>query len=300
MNLKCKINGKEYNVAQGATFAEEYNETLDSGAIIIPHVKKIRDLMPFDDVFIYDSESEFNGYGPGVEMPKFYKHLLVDQFSEEIINLDEGIYTYKIELMSETKKLEVIQLPNISITQPLKFEEKQSIYQYLLDFVELYSPLKKVAVDGEKWTFKKKYSIDSSLETDFGNVYAPDFSLNAPSLKDVIAQLMLVKDRIPFVKDDVICALDISARKGLFDLNTKYVNYISGSRSSANHADNLKRTYSNALSQDNTCNMVEYMGFRNKDSALLTLENMRLETRYPIYKINKIYMCYYKKIKIGY
>lgn len=296
MNLKCKINGKEYNVAQGATFAEEYNETLDSGTIIIPHVKKIRDLMPFDDVFIYNSKSEFKGYGPGVEMPKFYKHLLVDQFSEEIINLDEGIYTYKIELMSETKKLEVIQLPNISITQPLKKENKKSVYEYLIDFVDLYSPLKKVSVDGEKWTFKKKYSVDPELEKDFGNVYAPDFSLNAPSLKDVIAQLMLVKDRIPFVKDDVICALDISVRKGPFDLNTKYVNYISGSRSSANHADNLKRTYSNALSQDNTCDMVEYMGFRNSDSALLTLQNLRLETRYPIYKINKVYMCYYKKI----
>ena len=300
MNLKCKINGKYYNIAQGATFAEEYNETLDSGTIIIPQIEKIINLMPFDDVFIFDSESEFNGYGPNVEMPKFYKHLLVDQFTEEIINLEEGIYNYKIELMSETKKLEVIQLPNISITQPLNKDKKKSIYKYLKDFVDLYSPLKKVVnnTDKKTWSFEKKYKIDENLITDFDNVYAPDFSLNSPSLKDVISQLMLVKDRIPYVKDDVIYALDISLRKGPFDLNKKHINYVSGSRSSANHTDNLKRTYSNALSQDNTCNMVEYMGFRNSDSALLTLENMRLETRYPIYKINKIYMCYYKKVKV--
>lgn len=300
MNLKCKINGKEYNIAQGATFAEEYNETLDSGTIIIPHVKKIRNLMPFDDVFIYDSKSEFKGYGPGIEMPKFYKHLLVDQFTEELINLDEGIYTYRVELMSETKKLEVIQLPNISITQPLKKDKKKNIYEYLYNFVKLYSPLKKVVDDENKktWKFEQKYSISDDVKQVFSNVISPDFSLNSPSLKDVISQLMLVKDRIPYVKDDVIYALDISARKGPFDLNKKYVNYVSGSRSSANHADNLKRTYSNALSQDNTCNMVEYMGFRNSNSALLTLENMRLETRYPIYKINKVYMCYYKKIKV--
>ena len=61
MELKCKINGKEYNITQGVTFSEEYNETLDSGTIIISQVKKIEDIEPYDDVFIYDNE--FDGYG---------------------------------------------------------------------------------------------------------------------------------------------------------------------------------------------------------------------------------------------
>ena len=30
----------------------------------------------------------------------------------------------------------------------------------------------------------------------------------------------------------------------------------------------------------------------------MTFDNLRIETRFPIYKINTIYACYYKKIKI--
>ena len=422
MKLKCKINNKEYDIVQGATFSEEYNETLDSGSIIIDQVPKINDLKPFDDVYIYDGE--FKGYAykndltlsidaytnilsSGIEMyvsksyfteyeikswnismrimfgskeynviydiaeqnessikldvnlsknsififnkiqdgtlpesfiltdnkngyyyykynlgkingmefknftitanyttetplPRFYKHLLVDQFYEENINLTGEIFKYKIELFSETKKLEMIQLPNISITQPLMNIKKISVYEYLVRFVNMYSPKIKIATDKKNkvWNYEQKYSIDSNLEKIFGNVYAPDFSLNTPTLKDVLSQLMLVKDMIPYVKDDVIYGMDITKRNGRFDDNKEYVNYISGSRSSDNHADNLRRNYGNALSQDKSCRMVEYLGFRNSDEALLTLDNMRLETRFPIYKINKIYLCYYKKGKI--
>lgn len=293
MNLKCNINGKEYNIVQGCTFSEEYNETLDSGTIIIDQVEMIEDLRPYDDVFIY--EGTFTGYGSDVTLPNFYRHLLVDQFTEERLNLQENLYKYKIQLFSETKKLETIQLPNISITQPLNVNKKIGVYEYLTNFVNLYSPLIKVATDttNKTWEYKQKYTLDSNLEETFKNTYSPDFSLNNPTLKDVLSQLMITKDMIPYVKDDVIYALDITERKSTF--STSNVNYIIGSRSSDNHCDNLRRNYSNALSQDNSCHMVEYLGFRNSNNALMTLENMRIETRYPIYKINKVLMCYYKK-----
>ena len=64
MDLRATINGIQYDILQGATFAEEFNETLDSGSIIINNVQKIRDLMPYDDVFIYsftDPEYKFKG-----------------------------------------------------------------------------------------------------------------------------------------------------------------------------------------------------------------------------------------------
>lgn len=298
MQLKCKINGKEYNIVQGCTFSEEYNETLDSGSIIISHVSKIDDLLPFDDVFIYDGN--FNGYGDNVQLPNFYRHLLVDQFSEELINIKDKIYTYRIELFSETKKLEVISLPNISITQPLDISLKKSVWEYLNMYVEMYSPLVKFVKDeaNKTWEFRNKYKLDPNLENVFKDVYCPDFTLNNPSLKDVLTQLMLVKDRIPYVKDDVIYGLDITERKGTFNFDNHAISNVIGSRSSDNHADSLKRTYSNALSQDNSARMVEYLGFRNSSEALLTIENMRIETQFPIYKINKIYLCYYKKGKV--
>ena len=62
MKLKCRIHEKDYDVVVGATFSEEYNETLDSGTIILDHIPKIKNLKPYDDVYIWNSDEEFNGY----------------------------------------------------------------------------------------------------------------------------------------------------------------------------------------------------------------------------------------------
>lgn len=319
MDLRATINGIQYDILQGATFAEEFNETLDSGSIIINNVQKIRDLMPYDDVFIYsftDPEYKFKGYPFDSDnpRPKFYKHLLVDQFTEEVLRLgdreEDGRYKYKIELMSETKKLETIQLPNISVTQPIK-GEKRSVYKYAEIFVNLYSPTyKKVVykangdssavVISNEWADAVRYTLAPELKNIFDNVYSPDFVLNTPSLRALLSKLFLVKDMIPYVQDDVIYAMDISKRGNKFDANPKYVNIITGSRTSDNHCDNLRRNYTDALSRDRSCRSVEYVGFRNSDNALMTIANMRLELGMPIYKINKIYLCYYKNIKVNY
>ena len=429
MRLKCYINGSEYNVLQGATFNEEYNETLDSGTIILDQVSKINDLRPYDDVFVYsvgDDEDEFVGYrnsnstlktlkstvreetqelvfdkrevdaifksndyivqnqtirmafilrGSNAELqernfefllfadtyglryytgivdgeptykryqlevdgndlifyygddystigadnydvifvgycairvrynttlpkPSFYKHLLVYQYTEERLNPTTNLYKYKIELCSETKKLETIQLPNISITQPLEIGLKKSVYDYARQFLNQYNP--KIKMDASRysrqWMYRPKYEFSSEIYEIFDNVYCPDFTLDNPSLKDVLHQLFLTKDRIPLVKDDVIYALDITARNGAFNTNGVYS--ITGSMSLDNYADNLKRTYTDAISEKNTARRVEFLGFRNSNNALMTLGNMRLETKYPIYKINKVLMCYYKFIEV--
>lgn len=299
MNLKCKINGKEYEIlVQGNTLSDEYNETLDSGNIILAHIKKIKKLKPFDDVYIYDNE--FNGYdrnGTVRGQNKFYKHLLVDNYTEEFINLRDKIYKYKIALMSEIKRMEKIQCPNISITQPLDFNKKVSVYEYITRYVELYSPkVKRVKnKDSKTWVYENKYKVDPSLETIFGNVYAPDFSLNAPTLRDILSKLMIVKDMIPYVENDIIKAIDITQRKNEINLENIPVTNIVATMRSNEYCDALRRNYSDSLSQDSTCRSIEYIGFRNSDNVLMTVDNMRLETRFPIYKINKITMCYFKK-----
>ena len=105
MNLKCRINGKNYDIVQGATFSDEWNETLDSGTIMLSSVDKIEGLLPYDDVYIWNADQDFMGYVfssfkkktiyydsnmNSIEL-KFYKHLLVDTFSEELINIDKSI-----------------------------------------------------------------------------------------------------------------------------------------------------------------------------------------------------------------
>ena len=289
MNLKVEINGKIYEtLVQGNTFSDELGEVLDSGTIIIDHVEKM-DIDVFNDVFIFNEDRTF------------YKHLLVDQFTEEIINFTDNIYNYKIQLFSETKGLETIQLPNISITQPLNVNEKTTAYEYLCQFIGLYSPKIKVMQKDESntWYFSPKYTIDPQLEKVFGNIYTPDFTLTNPNLRDVLSKIMIIKDMIPVVKDGVVTGMDLSKRNGEFNINLGEVSYISSSKTSSNYCDNLKTTYINALTQNKTAKMVEYLGFRNSDTALMKIEDLRIETRFPIYKINKVLMCYYKKVTLN-
>lgn len=345
MQLKCKINNVVYEntLVQGIPFSEEYSEVLDSASIIIDQVKQMN-IKPYDDVYIYDANFDFEGFNEngllvynghlidkngylinengqyinefGIVLDEnkkilkcgFYKHFLVNQFSEEMLFLNTNelidnsnngnLYKYKIELFSETKGLETIQLPNIAITQPLKLEKKVSTYKYLQQYIDMYSPKIKVAKNEKEWEYKNKYKLDNSLKEIFDDSYTPDFTLNSPNLRDILSKLMITKDMIPYVENNVIKALDITKRVKEFDLTKGEIGYIYGSLSSSNYAENLKTNYINALSQEKSCKIVEYLGFRNSDVSLMKIEDLRLETRFPIYKINKIYLCYYKKCSI--
>lgn len=319
MNLVARINGKVYEIEQGVTFAEEFNETLDSGVITTYELQeKIADMLPYDDVLIYSVDGKnddgeyyytisnqnytFKGYPFSTTnpKPKFYRHLLVDQFTEDIVNIDDSIFKYKIELMSETKKLETIQCSTISITQPLS-TEKVDIFTLIERYVKMFSPVYKEAGENNSWHFKKKYSIDkTSLEPIFKGFYAKDFTETNGSLKDLLSKLFIMRDCIPYVKDDVIYAMEITKRGEKFRAESSEINRITGSRTSSNYADNLRRVYSDALSSEGTTRSVEYVGFRNSDNALVTLNNMRLELGMSIYRINKIYACYYKEANLVY
>ena len=313
MNLTARIHDREYTVIQGVTFSEEYNEQLDSGTVKLSHISQIENLKPFDDVYIYESGYAFDDYiakwqsggnlhdGNEEGIP-FYRHLLIDQFTEEIVNLSEGIFSYTIDLFSETKGLEMIQLPNICVTQPLNIKKKIDIYTYLVRFVGMYSPkIKKQSrkSDDAIWEYDTKYKVSPSLQEVFSGVYCQDFSLSNPTLKDVLTSLMVTKDMIPYVKDNVVYAKDLSKRTGTYKINEEKdsgrISSIVGQMSSGDYCDGVRRQYSQALSSDGVCHYVDYLGFRNKNNAILTIDNLELETSRNIYKINKMYMCFWKK-----
>ena len=340
MNLTVRIHDKAYvhEVVQGVTFTEEYNETLDSGVVRLSHIKgQIVGLKPYDDVYIYESAPEgedetkwFDSHiglwqrggtphdgdeideETGIRIP-FYRHLLIDKFTEDIINLSEDIYSYSLELFSETKGLEVVQLPNISVTQPLVVSKKIDIYTYLVRFVNLYSPKYKkfkIIHDDEKnvdinsWEYAQKYMVAPELKKIFDGFYSQDFSLSNPNLRDVLSSLMITLDMIPYVKDNMIYAKAISERTETpwgtktYDLATLQKNgmisRIVGQMGSSDFCDGVRRQYSDALSQDGTCNFIEYFGFRSNNNALMTLQNMNISTTHKLYKVKKFNMCFYQ------
>ena len=472
MKLKCKINEKIYDIVQGCSFTDNYEETLDSGTIILSQIPKIENLDPYDDVFIWDSEKfDFDGfenyeiiqendykndfqvydyqgnnkfkiyvnsntisqiietisnenskketkinfytiignsplipeivglpismsfnasvvdgkltlknktypngtvtlsstdltvettffvpkeivfsmpegggdyyysqiietegpdqnymselgfdkfYTPEIRKYKktiyngFYKHMLIDQFSYEMLNMvdfntDNGVnnipplYNYTIQLFSEIKAMEKIILPNISVTQSLNVNKKKTIYRYICDFLEMYSPKIKVVdnKDEKTWKYEQKYHIAKEMEEIFNHNYPQDFTLNTPSLRELITTLMKTKNMIPYVTDNVVYGLDITQRTGEFNLNLGDINFITGSKTSDNYANTLRTEYQQALSSKSTCRSVEYVGLRNSSEPLMTLDNMRLELSYPIYKINSVKLCYFNKAEVS-
>jgi hypothetical protein len=210
------------------------------------------DLSPEIPTEIY-WENKIKWYPKNVERG-FYKHFLIDEMPFELINIEDGIYKYKINLFSETKKLEKIVLPNLTITPSFNNVDSKTVWDYLNIYTDLYSPeikvVNKIYTEANKWVYKKKYRLDANLKNIFNSVYAPEQSFSTPTLKELLTSLMLTKDCIPYVEDDVIKAMDISERKDNFDTSKGQLINISGSRSSDNHIDNLKRNYSNALSQE--------------------------------------------------
>ena len=408
MNLRCKIEGKIYDVCQGASFSEKYNETLDSATINLAHIVEPINAKPYDDVFIWSIEGEdgqiiedlkcayfpyyeyerisddkckfestkilihkdiiyssyqkiidvtikynyifrknlnfvsdgasakirylatneeiklkdyeedinyfyfditsffnpliineitsfkpFKKIENGIQKPLFYKHLLIQEINEDIKRLDdERYYNYNIKMFSETKGMEIVQIPNYSLTQPLKKSYgKKTAIKCMEECLELYNPKIKIKKYENDWVYQGKFSLSQEMYDLFSDVYPQDFSLNNPNLRDVFSQLMITKDNIPYVKDNVIYPLDITKRNGTFDKETDYV--INGSIDSSDFCDNLKTNYSQAMSQENFTKNVELIGFRNSSNALMTLKNMQLELSFPIYKVKKVYMCYY-------
>ena len=145
----ARINGKDYPITWGFQITEEMGETLDSGSITIPHLFEIISLKPYDDVIIHDylpNVDPEEGGLPNRPLGKvfsageghFYKHMVVASYTREKVNLadergmtdDDGkkyfsrVYNYKIQLKSETCKLETAQLPNKTISQPMSVAEK--------------------------------------------------------------------------------------------------------------------------------------------------------------------------------
>ena len=150
--FSCSLNSdgtfKKYTVVNGSTFNEEYNETLDSATIVLSQVSKedrLSNIKPYDYVRVYDASSTYNASTGKYDFDKLY---LVDNFNEQENNIKQHIFGYTINLMSETKWLEKIQCPNLTITHKVNEDgttTKKTIYQHIKQYMELFVPKIKFA-----------------------------------------------------------------------------------------------------------------------------------------------------------
>lgn len=274
---------KEYKIADGTTFTSVMGEELDSGTIIIPQVfseDRLTNLTPYSYVRV-------NGV--------LY---LVDNFVETKIDLKNHIYSYTIDLMSETKLLEKIQLPNKSFTHSLTSGAK-TISEAISDLVYCYAPYVKVEFkdnDNYWWEYQQVFQLlNSNIPSIFKNTKVKDLSMSKPTLRQAITAITTQVGYLPYLKERRLRFMKLGDNGVIF--NSTGVLSITRSMASDSFLTNIQCINDNVLDEGNYTRN-EIIGFRDRDNAILKQkENCFLTTDLPIYEVKKLTCGFYLNIK---
>ena len=286
MKLKAILEGQKnntsaYDLVVGSVFKEELNETLDSGSIIISNVEPSRklELEPYQYVYVYDIESDFE------------KYFLVDNFIENYVNLDTPYYEYTIALMSETKLLEKIQLPNRTIRNPLKAPQLK-VNELIGQFCKLYIPsVKYFNKDSNTWSYQQIIDYQSVIDVNsIFNVDCPDMEFNHPTLRQVLTSLMQVVGCLPRIVNHKLTYVNLRLKPTEFVIpnGRKYI--VSTSNSSDSYNTSIQTLGENIVGENNIVKN-ETLGFRDVENVFLKhTENLKLTTEFPIKEIKSLKM----------
>ena len=286
MKLKAILEGQKnntsaYDLVVGSVFKEELNETLDSGSIIISNVEPNRklELAPYQYVYIYDTESDFE------------KYFLVDNFIENYVNLDTPYYEYTIALMSETKLLEKIQLPNRTIRNPLNAPQLK-VNELIGQFCKLYIPsVKYFNKNSNTWSYQQIIDYQSVIDVNsIFNVDCPDMEFNHPTLRQVLTSLMQVVGCLPRIVNHKLTYVNLRLKPTAFIIpnGRKYI--VSTSNSSDSYNTSLQTLGENIVGENNIVKN-ETLGFRDVENVFLKhTENLKLTTEFPIKEIKSLKM----------
>ena len=286
MKLKAILEGQKnntsaYDLVVGSVFKEELNETLDSGSIIISNVEQERklELEPYQYVYIYDTESDFE------------KYFLVDNFIENNVNLDTPYYEYTIALMSETKLLEKIQLPNRTIRNPLDAPQLK-VNELIGQFCKLYIPsVKYFNKNSNTWSYHQIIDYQSVIDVNsIFNVDCPDMEFNHPTLRQVLTSLMQVVGCLPRVINHKLTYVNLRLKPTEFVIPSDRKYIVSTSNSSDSYNTSIQTLGENIVGENNIVKN-ETLGFRDVENVFLKhTENLKLTTEFPIKEIKSLKM----------
>ena len=286
MKLKAILEGQKnntsaYDLVVGSVFKEELNETLDSGSIIISNVEPSRklELEPYQYVYIYDTESDFE------------KYFLVDNFVENYVNLDTPYYEYTIALMSETKLLEKIQIPNRTIRNPLNAPQLK-VNELIGQFCKLYIPsVKYFNKNSNTWSYHQIIDYQSVIDVNsIFNVDCPDMEFNHPTLRQVLTSLMQVVGCLPRVINHKLTYINLRTKPTEFIIPSDRKYIVSTSNSSDSYNTSIQTLGENIVGENNIVKN-ETLGFRDVENVFLKhTENLKLTTEFPIKEVKSLKM----------
>lgn len=274
----------KYECVLNVPYSDEYSETLDSMSVVIKHIDFKLEINPFDVVYIYRGVVK----GGTILNPTYtdikWKEMLVDSVSMLRKRYGKNTYyEYTLKLMSETKWLEKIQLPNRSFTHELGGELRDA-YETIEDLMT-YVP--KVIRDNKETTL---ITISEAVEERFLNHGMKDMSLSKPTLRQALTAVMSQFGCIPVVNNKQLGFIDFNRSQG--NITKEQVDSMdseSYSNSSDSYVNTLMTDASQVLGDDKSLVVERGVGFRDRDTGLIKQqENLKLLTTYPIYKVKNL------------
>jgi hypothetical protein len=269
----------------------------------------------FDDRFVMVAKKRLKG-----NTRHFYRHFLISDWRDEQVNNVVGMYNYSIDLISETKILEKYPLPNRTITNPLNRPGK-TVAWMANHFCNRYSWRIKVTTfhSENKWEYVPRIVV-SGFEKDakirkgneevaellgvetigkrFGNIRCFETSFNNPNLREVLTKIFQASNCLPYIRDGVLFCIDLKKKRDRFESIPGEI-WKSGSMTGSDYVDRLRKNYSGALTGPRGTKFHEFVGFRNINSATMKITNLKIETKYPIYLIDKFILCFYSAEENG-
>lgn len=279
---KAPIN--KFECVLNVPYSDEYSETLDSMSVVIKHIDFKLDINPFDVVYIYRGVVK----GGTIQNPTYtdikWKEMLVDSVS--MLRKRYGnntYYEYTLKLMSETKWLEKIQLPNRSFTHALGGNLRDA-YETIKDLMT-YVP--KVIRDNEETPL---ITISEVVEGRFSGLGMKDMSLNKPTLRQALTAVMSQFGCIPVVNNKQLEFINFNRSQGnITKGQVDSMDSESYSNSSDSYVNMLMTDASQVLGDDKSLVVERGVGFRDRDTGLIKQqENLKLLTTYPIYKVKNL------------
>lgn len=279
-----KLPTNKYECVLNVPYSDEYSETLDSMSVVIKHIDFKLDINPFDVVYIYRGVvSDGTIQNPTYTDIK-WKEMLVDSVSMLRKRYGKNTYyEYTLKLMSETKWLEKIQLPNRSFTHALGGKLRDA-YETIEDLMT-YVP--KVIRDNKE---QPLITISEAVSIQFLGLGMKDMSLSKPTLRQALTAVMSQFGCIPVVNNKQLGFINFNRSQG--NITKEQVDSMdseSYSNSSDSYVNTLMTDVSQVLGDDKSLVVERGVGFRDRDTGLIKQqENLKLLTTYPIYKVKNL------------
>ena len=250
-----EINNK-YSVKKirtGYPTTEVLGDELDSASVFLTDIDEIN-IEPYDVVELIDLNENKNYH-------------LVATYVKEYATLQKPYkYNYQVNLMSLTKKLETIVLPNLSITN---IGQNRTVGFYI-----------------RKASYYFKEPVEFEIPSILENMICPEIQLGSSTLREYLDFLYSLNGCIVKLKYDgvkyIITYQDLNERKG--EMPREYIATLTSSASAENYASSLETELDEYISQEPTTEIQQL----KSDDYVFDSNNARLILTHRIYDLLKV------------